>query len=149
MHGRTSEAQPAQYDDGSAANDAVLMPFSVDSPVANDMRRLERLVWIVIVIFILVGAVLLPFRVFGAAWGLYRGSCDGFHGHDPQAAHSTSSDSDPESRSSKRRVQRPVRTHSSSSVSSSWAERRGDRHSGYSSREYRALSVPDTSPVRP
>lgn len=145
---RTSERHEAQYD-GSAANDAVLLPLSVDSPAANDIRRLERLIWVVIVTFILVGAVLLPFRVFGAAWGLYRGSCENIQGHDLQSADTAGSESDPDSRSSTRLSRQRAVRNSSGSFSSNPSARQGHGRAGHSSREYRALSAPDPSPMRP
>jgi hypothetical protein len=154
--------------DGSAAGVA-LLPFSVDSPAADDMRRLERLVWVVIVSFILVGAVLLPFRVVGAAWGLYRG-CEQAHGQVPRGggggggAHELS-ESDPGSAGQKRRDSRRAGSSGSFSIlpaamvdspvspgrrrGGAGHGRSGGLSSSSSSREYRALSAPDPSPVRP
>lgn len=151
--GRTSESKQALHDDGSAANGTVLLPFAVDSPDTNDMRRLESLVWVIIVTFILVGAVLLPFRAFGAAWGLYRGSCEDFQGHDSRAANSACRENDPERRSSIRLSTRPAQRAARNSVPSE--ARREQGHPAIRSfarsaerdltREYRALSAPDPS----
>ena len=142
----------AAYRDGSSAGvRGTARPFVVDPSAAEHddkgiahLEQLVSLVWIVIVSFILVGAVLLPFRAVGAAWSLYKG-CEEAVPSTSNANSGAGSGVGPEGVNRARSGsssggRRAVRERGSSDAPP--GRRRGDSHSTShsSGREYRALS---------